>query len=119
MEGFLMKLRIAAACAVVSLAAFALASSALAEGRLTATLQQPKPAKVKLIAAHTVWVCQDTTCVAGDSLADGYSVDACQDLVKQVGPVSAYDNEGRQLPAPKLAKCNTVAKAPATIAASR
>src|SRR5437867_9467209 len=61
-EGSPMKLRLATACA---LATFALAGSAFAEARISATLEAPKPAKTKLIAAHAVFVCQDATCFAG------------------------------------------------------
>ena len=47
-----MKLHLAAACVLATLA---LAGSAIAEARISATLEVPAPAKVKIIAAHALF----------------------------------------------------------------
>jgi predicted metal-binding protein len=103
-----MKLHLATACALASLA---LAGSAFAEARVSATLETPKPAKTKLIAAHAVFVCKDATCVAGLAPDDAASVSGCKDLAKKVGRLSAYGNEYKTLSAEQLATCNAAAPA--------
>ena len=108
-----MKLRLATACA---LATFALAGSAFAEARISATLEAPKAAKTKLIAAHAVFVCQDASCVAGVAPDDSASVWGCKELAKKVGRLSAYGNEYRSLTTEQLASCNAAAPAPAATA---
>lgn len=111
-----MKLRYATVCA---LAALSVAGSAAAEARITATLETPKPAKVKFIAAHAVFVCQDATCAAGVAPDDAYSVQGCKEVAKKVGRLSAYGDDRRTLSGDQLAACNVAAAvAPATATAS-
>jgi hypothetical protein len=106
-----MKLRLATACA---LASFALAGSAFADARVSATLEAPAPAKVKVIAAHALFVCKDATCVAAIAPDDAAAVAGCKDLAKKVGRLSAYGSESRSLTAEQLATCNASAKPTAT-----
>ena len=100
-----MKLHLVAACA---LAAASLAGSAFAEGRITATLESPTPSKTKFIAAHAVFVCQDTVC---SSLApdEAYSVRGCTEIAKKVGRLSAYAMDKRSLTGEQLESCNVAA----------
>jgi len=104
-----MKLHLAAACAVLSLAA----GPAFAEGRVSATLETPTAAKTKLIVAHSVFVCDGATCVAGVGHDDAQGLAGCKELARKVGRVSAYSGEFKTLDADALAACNAVAKAPA------
>jgi hypothetical protein len=106
-----MKLRIAAACAVT---AFMCASSAMADTRLTATLETPKATKVKFIAAHAVWVCENGACTAAAAPDDSTDVNSCKEVARHVGRLTAYAGETKSLDAAGLARCNTVA--PATTA---
>ncbi|HEY5107690.1 MAG TPA: hypothetical protein VII73_13130 [Caulobacteraceae bacterium] len=107
-----MKRTIATACAVITLA---FAGAAAAEGKIVATLDGPQSTQGKLIAAHAVWNCQGATCVASVASDEAVSASACQDLAKQVGPLSAYAGQYKSLDAKALAKCNIAARGPATI----
>jgi hypothetical protein len=107
-----MKLTLATACAVFSLA---LAGAACADTSISATLAAPQTAHAKLIAAHAVWNCEGATCFAQIAPDDSASVSACKDLAKQVGPLTAYSAGAKSLDAGALAKCNTAAAAPANI----
>ena len=109
-----MKLRLAAACAVMS---FACATSALADQRITATLETPQAAASKIIVAHAVWNCAESSCVAGFAPDDIGGVAGCREVVKKLGRLTAYSTEYRALDAAALAKCN--AAAPQTATASR
>ena len=97
-----MTLKLATACAV---AVLGLAGSALADGTVKATLESPVSAPTKLIAAHAVFNCEGTTCVAGLAPDDASDAYACRDLAKHVGRVTAYA-EYRALDDKALAKCN-------------
>jgi hypothetical protein len=111
-----MKHLIAAACAALSLGA---ASAALADGPVTATLEQPQSGHTKLLAGHAVFRCADTSCVAGYAPDSSGTLDACKDLARQVGPLSFY-GQSKPLDEKALAKCNAVAAAPkAATTASR
>jgi hypothetical protein len=111
-----MKHLIAAACAALTLGA---AGAALADGPVTATLVQAQSGHVKLLAGHAVFRCADTSCVAGYAPDASGSVDACKDLARKVGPLSAYA-QSKPLDEKSLAECNAVAAAPkAATTASR
>jgi hypothetical protein len=97
------------------IAALSLAGSALADTRLTATLDTPQNAPAKFIAAHAVWNCAGVTCTASIAPDDSASVTGCQDLAKKIGHVSAFAGEARALDAKGLAKCNKEAASPAPI----
>ena len=108
-----MTLKLAAACAVAILA---LAGPALADGSVKATLETPVAKPTKLIAAHAVFNCEATACVAilaPDDASDAY---ACHDLAKQVGHITAYA-EYKPLDEKALAKCNAGIAPPKATAA--
>jgi hypothetical protein len=104
-----MKLAIATAIAALSLA-----GSALADTRLTATLDSPGGAPAKFIAAHAVWNCAGATCVAQVAPDESFGPSSCKDLAKIVGHVASYASDSKTLDDRGLAKCNT-GVAPATI----
>ena len=54
-----MKFAIAAACAALSFA-----GAAFADTTITATLNSPQTGHSKILAAHAVWNCEGSTCVA-------------------------------------------------------
>ena len=110
-----MKLHLATACALASLA---LAGTAFADTRINLTLETPKAAKTKLIAAHAVFVCENASCVAGVAPDDSITVSSCKEVVRKVGRVTAYGSEYKSLSAEQLASCNAVAPAPATTTAA-
>ncbi len=108
---FTMKIQFATACAVLSLG---MAGAAFADGRVTATLEQPGSGQAKFIAAHSTWTCSSGACVSGIAPDDAGTVDGCKDFAKKMGRVSAY-GEFKPLDAKALAKCNLAAAAPATV----
>ncbi|MHB8528824.1 MAG: CC_3452 family protein [Caulobacteraceae bacterium] len=110
-----MKLRLATACAVIVLG---LAGSALADGRVIATLESPQAPRKDLIAANAVWNCADSTCVAQLAPDDSGTLDGCKELARKVGRLTAY-KEFKPLDAKTLAKCNAAAGAPRIGTASR
>jgi hypothetical protein len=103
-----MKLAIAAAFAACSLA-----GAAFADTTLTATLATPQTAH--FIAAHAVWNCAGTTCVASIAPDDSASASGCQELAKKIGHVISYAGESKTLDARGLEKCNKEAASPAAI----
>ena len=104
-----MKLAIATCIAAISLA-----GSAFADTSLTATLASPG-APAKFIAAHAVWNCQGSTCVASIAPDDSAGVSGCKELVKHIGKVSSYTGDAKSLDSKGLDKCNTSATSPAPI----
>jgi len=113
-----MKLAFVAACLV---ATSLFAGQALADGSATATLEQPLAAKVKIVADGAVWVCEQASCIAGVTPDDWSSgVPECKDLAKQVGRVANFKTEYHPaLQTAALEKCNTTAKGPGAVTASR
>ncbi len=109
-----MKSHLAMACALLALG---MASSAFADGRVTATLVAPVKGQTKVIAAHAVFNCESTTCVAALAPDDANDAYACKDLARQVGAVTAYQ-EFKPLDEKALAKCNTAAPKPKAPAAA-
>jgi len=103
-----MKLHLATACAVLALG---LANAALADGRVTATLEAPT-SSAKFIAAHAVWSCAGSSCVSGLAPDDAGTLDGCKSLAKKVGRLTSY-SEFKPLDDKAMAKCNAVAAAPA------
>ena len=106
--------------AAVCAAALGFAGSALADGPVTATLLQPV-SSAKLVVGGAVWHCAGLTCAAGTAPDSVGSAEACRELAKQVGAVSAY-SQCKALEEKGLAKCNTSAaihKPAATATASR
>jgi len=99
-----MNIRLAAFAAAALVGAFA--TSALAAGPVTAKLQKPVETASKPVAGGAVFRCLGDTCVATMPSESTLTVRACRELVRAVGPVSAYGSEAKQLDADKLAACN-------------
>jgi len=110
-----MKLIIALACLGASLT---LASHALADGRTTATLQQPIAAKTQFIANGAIWDCEGSTCVASVTPDQTFGPSQCHDVAKRVGAVVEFKNDYRTLQPTSLDRCNA-GVAPKTTTASR
>lgn len=98
-----MKTLISTACAVLSLA---MAGSAFADGRVTATLDAPQTAHARIIAGSALWDCDGGACVANGQPEDTGGLGACRDLARKVGRISAYAGDRKPLDAVALAKCN-------------
>jgi hypothetical protein len=103
-----MKHALSTACAVFALS---FAGAALADSQISATLETPQAAHLKLIAASAVWNCQGDTCFAAVAPDDAVGVSGCKELARQVGRLSAYTFDAKSLDEKGLAKCNTAAKA--------
>lgn len=102
-----MKLRMLTAAAVLSLS---FVGAAYADGKVSASLATPVAAKVKVVAAGALFICEGSTCVANSALARTVTVSGCKELVKVVGPVTTLTNGKRSLEGEDLAACNTAAK---------
>jgi hypothetical protein len=98
-----MKLIALAAAAAMSLA---VSAPAFAAGQVSATLQSPVAAKTKVVAGGSVFQCVDATCTAAFPTDRALTPAACKQLVKEVGPVSAYGRDDKQL---DVSRCNTSA----------
>lgn len=96
-------------------AALTLAGSAFADTRVTVTLDAPQPAHAGVMAAHALWNCAGSTCVADGAPDETFSVDGCKDIAKQFGHVSAFAGDVKALDAKALARCNVSAAAPAPV----
>jgi len=105
-----MKIAIAAACAALSFA-----GAAFADTTITATLNSPQTGHSKILAAHAVWNCEGSTCVASVAPDETAGVSGCKDLAKSLGPISGYVSDEKALDSAALEKCNKSAAAPATI----
>jgi hypothetical protein len=108
-----MKLVIAVACLAASLS---LATHALADGRTTATLQQPIAAKTQFIANGAIWDCEGATCVAGNTPDQTFGPGQCHDVAKRVGPVVEFKNDYKSLQSASLDRCNAGLTAKTTTA---
>lgn len=106
-----MKLNLATVCAVMALG---MAGSAFADGMVTATLENSVSGHLKFIAAHAVFNCEGSTCIAAIAPDDASDASACKDVAKQVGRITAY-KQFRALDEKGLAKCNLAAAAPKPI----
>lgn len=102
-----MKLRMLAAAAILTMT---FAGTAIAEGRLTASLKAPVAAKTKVVADGSLFVCEGDACVASSAAGHAISVSSCKALVKKVGALSAYGDGRRAIEGDDLAACNAVAK---------
>jgi hypothetical protein len=100
-----MKLQVLAAAAVLSLSFAGVASAA---DRMTAALEQPVAAKIKVVAGGAVWTCEGATCSATATTSRSTTFRACADLAKEVGRVSSYGGKSL-LQAEQLGKCNASA----------
>ena len=109
-----MKIPFATAAAVLTLA---FATTALADSQVTATLESPIAGKTQFIAAHAVFNCEATSCVAAVAPDDALGLDGCKEVAHKVGRLSAY-GDYKPLDAKALAKCNTAAPAAKTALAT-
>ena len=100
-----MNMHLATACAVF---AIGFAGSAFADGRVTATLEAPQAAHAKFIAAHAVWNCAGTSCVAQLAPDAAGTLDGCREVASHVGRLASY-GQFKPLDSKALAKCNTAA----------
>jgi hypothetical protein len=110
-----MKLIIALGCLVASLS---LATHALADGQVTATLQQPVAAKTQFIANGQIWDCEGTSCIASNVPNQNFGPSICRDVAKHAGPVADFKNSVKTLEPASLDRCNS-GLAPKTTTASR
>jgi hypothetical protein len=85
-------------------------ANAMAANVVTAKLETPVEKLTKPLAGGAVFVCQESTCVAGNPGSNTLSTSGCRQLVRAVGAVSSYGHETRSLDAEKLAACNASAK---------
>ena len=108
-----MKLVIAVACLAASLS---LATHALADGRTTATLQQPIAAKTQFIANGAIWDCEGSTCVASNTPDQTFGPGQCHDVAKRVGAVAEFKNDYKTLQSTSLDRCNAGLTAKTTTA---
>lgn len=99
-----MKLRTLAAAAVLTFAVCAPAFAA--DGKITVSLQTPLAAKTKVVAGGAVFACEGEACVAYGAPTRAISATACKAVVKEVGAVTAFGDERKQLEADELARCN-------------
>ena len=87
------------------LSGLAFAATAQAATAVTATLVTPVASESTYVAGHGIFRCVGTTCQLAS--ADEVSVsEACRDLKRQVGAISAIGTPTHQLEADRLAKCN-------------
>jgi hypothetical protein len=98
-----MKTLIATACAALSLA---MAGSAFADDRVTATLDSPQGPGTRIIAGSALWHCDGAACVAVGQPEDTGGLEACRDLARKVGRISAYAGDRKPLDTAALEKCN-------------
>ncbi len=110
-----MKLVIALACLATSLS---LATHALADGQVTATLQQPIAAKKQFIANGAIWDCEGSTCVADNVPIQNFGPTSCRDVAKHAGLVAEFKNSAKTLEPASLDRCNS-GLTPKTTTASR
>jgi hypothetical protein len=108
-----MKLIIALACLAISLS---LATHALADGQVTAKLQQPIAAKTQFVANGAIWDCEGATCVASNLPDQTFGASQCRDVAKRVGPVAEFKNDYKTLQPASLDRCNTGLTAKTTTA---
>jgi len=101
-----MKLRMLTAAAVLSLS---FAGAAYADGKVSATLKTPVPAKTRVMASGAVFYCEGTSCVASSTQPRTASTAGCKGLVKEVGEVTAFGTAQKAISAEDLAACNSVA----------
>lgn len=86
----------------ISLSMILTASAASAATDLTATLRSPVKSSTNFVREQTAWICEKDQCRATVTGVDSETWLACRQLVRKLGPVSAYG----VLDATALAKCN-------------
>ena len=71
---------------------------------ITARLAQPVAERTQVISENTLWRCEGDTCQAVSRRAA--SVRTCRQLVREVGPLTAFGPESASLTSEELARCN-------------
>ena len=111
-----MKLAFAAACLVATLS---LATSALADGQTTATLQQPIAKKTQFIVSGAIWDCAGATCVADVTPDETFGVGECHDVARRAHvAIAEFKTSSKSLQPASLDRCNA-GLAPKSMTASR
>jgi len=90
--------------AAMSAAGF-MASAALADSPVSATLQSPLASAEEVTAGGGIFMCKATSCVIENDASELDAVEACRGLAREVGALTAFAN----LDSTALAKCNRVA----------
>jgi hypothetical protein len=111
-----MKLALAAACLVASLS---LAGHVFAQGQATAVLEKPVTGKIEIIAAHSVWDCAQTTCIATATPAVPLGAGDCRELARHVGAIVDFKDESHGLLPVDLQRCDAGFGAPNAVTAQR
>ncbi len=93
---------------LAALFAATLAAPAFADTVWTATPVQPS-SKAGLAAGNVIWNCDKSGCASNSDTAVGDDRQACWDLVRTVGPLSAFAGN-HPYSAEALDKCNKWAK---------
>jgi hypothetical protein len=92
--------------AVLSLAL--LSAPALAAGPFQAD-PQARPAQTQFVARDSIWRCTDAGCVSTNRTSTRPAI-VCSALVRQVGALRSFSNEGRAFGAEELENCNRSAR---------
>jgi hypothetical protein len=92
--------------AVLSLAF--LAAPAFAAGPFQAEPQAP-PAQERFVARDSIWRCSEAGCVSTNRTSTRPAI-VCSALVRQVGALRSFSNEGRAFAAAELENCNRSAR---------
>jgi hypothetical protein len=93
------------------LAAGGLATAAVAAGPVTAKLQAPVEQATRVVAGGSIFTCEGDACAASKAGANALTPRGCRELVRAVGPISAYGTENKQFSDDRIAECNAWAKA--------
>lgn len=91
---------------IAAISALALASSAVADGPVSATLQTPVSKATEAVAGGAVFACKADTCVAESDTSQLDELAMCRDLARQLGALSKFGS----MSASGLAKCNGSAR---------
>lgn len=100
-------MKLAAALTAVVLAAVPSAVQAQPRASYVATAAAA-PEKTTLLTRATAWNCAGATCTA--TRASGSHQTMCQLLVREIGPLTAFQARGTSFDAGQLEKCNAAAR---------
>lgn len=92
--------------AVLSLAL--LSAPAFAAGPFQAD-PQARPAQAQFVARDNIWRCGEASCVSTNRSSTRPAI-VCSALVRQVGALRSFSNEGRAFAAEELESCNRSAR---------
>ena len=98
-----MKLALAVACLAASLS---LAGHVFAQGQATAVLQKPLASATEVVAAHSVWKCAQTSCIATATPGVPLGASDCRELARHVGAISDFRDESHTLQTVELQRCD-------------